>query len=368
MGWRPMANITLADRLIEAAHTYRGLNKIREDFSYVAAKISTAQRFIVSEDVRGAIRNLITSKPSTLLGAARFARLPYEQCWFEWSAPPDATIYTNQVAVRRCGALMEAYGKNGFTMFTAWEYDRRSKDADIDREVARHIRPNERVYVDRSLMPDFGVSALVGLYDFSELIGEPPTVPAKNIHWFQQKALRREDLAAQRDDVRNPIRHAMADEREWEALRTLSQSAAFRIHDEAHGYDKIMDQQELTGDVGSIVHDVQDEMGHLFATLILMNSKNGVELTKSEPPEKLNQARSKQGKSKLLPYSTVCIKLTNSQQRAVDEGRITRAEARRHPVRGHFKVRTSGVFWWSETWRGSAARGTVQRRVHVVEA
>ncbi len=363
-----MPDITLADRLIEAAHAYRGLRQIRQDFAHVAAKISTAQRFIVSEDVRGAIRSLLTSRPSTLLSAARFARLPYEQCWFEWSAPPDARIYTNQVAVRRCGALMEAYGKHGFTMFTAWEYDRRSMDADIDREVARHIGSENLVHVDRSLMPDFGVSSLVGLYDFSELIGEPPTVPAKNIHWFQQKGLTKDDLVAQRDDERNPIRHALADEREWEALRTLSQAAAFRVHNEAHGFEKIADQQALTGDVGSIVHDVQDEMGHLFATLILMNSKNGVELTKTEPPEKLNQARSKQGKSKLLPYSTVRIKLTNSQQRAVDEGRITRAEARRHPVRGHFKVRATGVFWWNEAWRGSAARGTVQRRVHVVEA
>jgi hypothetical protein len=360
------SDITLADRLIEAAHSYRGVKEIRDDFVYVAAKISTAQRFIVSDDARGAIRSLLTSRPSTLIEAARFARLPFERCWFEWAPPLEQNIHPGQIQVRRCGALMDADGKHGFTIFTAWEFDRKAKRTSIDAEIERQFGPKP-VHFDDSLMPNFGVSALVGAYDFSTLIGAERT-PVDERFWFQQRALTREDIERQRDDERNGVRHAMKDPKEWEALLALSQLAFFRVHHEAHGFEKITEQEALTGDVGSIVHDVQDEMGHLFATLILMNSKNGVELTKTEPPEKLNQARSKQGKSKLLPYSTVRIKLTNSQQRAVDEGRITRAEARRHPVRGHFKVRATGVFWWNEAWRGSAARGTVQRRIHVVEA
>jgi hypothetical protein len=109
-------------------------------------------------------------------------------------------------------------------------------------------------------------------------------------------------------------------------------------------------------------------MGHLFATLILLNAKNCVDVTPTEPPVKLNKARRKQGKIELLPYSTVHIELSKSQQRAVEGGLISREDARRHLVRGHFKVRATGVFWWNETWRGNALRGSIDRRVHIIEA
>jgi hypothetical protein len=360
--------LTLADRLIETSIAYRGPKEIRDGFKHVAAKLTSAQRFIVADDVRGAIRSLLTSKPSTLLAAARFARLPFERCWFEWAAPYEANIHPGQIQIKRCGALMEAYGEHGFTMFTAWEFDRRNQDEEIAREVDKMLGAlrDSAIAIDRSLMPGFGVSSLVGVYDFSHFIGKPAATIDKR--WFKQKPLTFEDLVAQRNDEKNPIRHALKSEEEWNALQKLSESAAFRVHDEVHGAEKINDQYRITGDIGSIVHDVQDEMGHLFATLILMNSKNGVELTETKPDEKLNKARSKQGKSKLLPYSTVRIKLTNSQQRAVNEGRITRAEARRHPVRGHFKVRATGVFWWNEAWRGNALRGVVERRAHLIDA
>lgn len=356
--------LTLADRLIEAAHAYRGPKPICDDFRHVEKKILGAQRFIVSDDVRGAIRSLLTSKPSTILAAARFARLPFGRCWFEWNAPYDAIIRPGQVQVKRTGALLESFGENGFTLFTAWEFDRKSQHEEIDREVLKHVGPN--TVIDRSLMPGFGVSSLVGRYDFSTLMAG--VRPDFEFPWMRQSPLRREDLERLRNDVKNPVRHALKSEQELEALLMLSDCSSFRIHDECHGLQKIEDQAELLGNVGSVIHDVMDEMGHLFATLILMNAKNCVELAETKPPEKLNKARRKQGKTELLPYSTVRIELTKSQQRAVTDGRISREEARRHLVRGHFKVRATGVFWWNEAWRGNALRGVIERRSHVIEA
>jgi hypothetical protein len=356
----------LADRLVEAAANYKAIPQLSSDFRYIAAKIRDAQRFSVSDDVRGAIRSLLTSRPSTLLEAARFARLPFDRCWFEWVAPHDAKIHPGQVQVRGCGALMENWGPHGFTMFTAWEYDAKSKRADIEAQIDK-LAGGRYDLIDDSAMPNFGVSSLVGRYDFSGLIGAPAPESDSRFRWFQQKPLTREDLKIQRDDERNPVRHAMKSEKEWEALTALSQSASFRVHDEVHGYQKITDQQMLTGDIGSIIHDVQDEMGHLFATLILMNSKNCVKLAPTEPEAKLNKARRKRGKPELLPYSTVRIELTKSQERAVQGGLISREEARRHLVRGHFKVRASGVFWWGDFWRGNALKGIVERKAHVIE-
>lgn len=356
---------SLADRLIEAGSAYRGLETFEKDLKFASGRIKGAQRFIVSDDVRGAIRSLLTSKPSTLVAAAKFARLPYQRCWFEWNAPHDMKIHPGQVQVKRSGALLEAYGEHGFTMWTAWEFDRASQDVELEKQVKLHLGA-DMADINRAMVPAFGVSSLVGLYDFSKIAGGAR--PSFQYPWMRQSALRRSDLEKLRDDVKNPIRHALKDENELEALLMLSDCAAFRVHDECNGGLKIKAQSEVTGDLGSVIHDVQDEMGHLFATLILMNAKNCVDLAETKPPEKLNKARRKQGKTELLPYSTVHIELSKSQQRAVDSGAISREEARRHLVRGHFKVRATGVFWWNEGWRGNALRGVIERRAHVVEA
>jgi hypothetical protein len=362
-----MTETLLADRLIEFSQTYRGPKILREEFVYLAHKIKAAQRFVVSPDVRGAIRSLLTSRPSTLVEASRFARLPFEQCWFEWKPPDEANIHAGQLPVRRCGGFLEQYGEHGFTLFTAWEFERDAMRAKMMEEVRRKFADDEYAGIDDHMVPNFGISSVVGAYDLADF-DSPPGMDSDPKHkWFHQRPLTMEDLEKQRDDVKNGVKWVFKDPKEWRAIKQLEERSAFRVHVETHGYEKIIEQRAMTGDISSIIHDVQVEMGHLFATLILMNSKNCIDIAKTEPPVKLNKARSKRGKPELLPYSTVHIELSKSQQRAVEGGLISREEARRHLVRGHFKVRATGVFWWGGFMRGNAARGTVERSAHIVE-
>lgn len=44
-----------------------------------------------------------------------------------------------------------------------------------------------------------------------------------------------------------------------------------------------------------------------------------------------------------------------------DASGISREAARQHLVRGHFKIRRTGVYWWSPFLRGDGTRGTVKR-------
>jgi hypothetical protein len=361
-----MTEIMLADRLIETALTYNGPKFLCEEFAYAAAKVKAAQRFVVSEDVRGAVRSLLTSRPSTLIEASRFARLPFEKCWFEWKPPGQANIHAGQLPVRRCGAMMEQFGPHGFTLWTAWEFDPAALRAEMVVEVERQLPGQPYDELDDSVVPRFGISSLVAAYDLADL--DAPTLMDSDPRWFRQRPVTMEDALRQRNDEKNSLKWALKDPKEWAAIKKLEERSAFRVHEEVHGSAKIAAQVNTAGGIGSIVHDVQDEMGHLFATLILMNSKNCVHIAPAEPAVKLNKARRKRGKPELLPYSTVHIELSKSQQRAVEGGLITREEARRHLVRGHFKVRASGVFWWGDFLRGSAARGTVERSAHIVEA
>jgi hypothetical protein len=353
----------LADRLIEAAASGKWPSYMGDDFHYVAGKIKSAQRFLVSEDVRGAIAALLCSKPTTLIEASRFAKLPFDRCWFEWDAPAVPNLHPGQVTVRRCGALMENYGPHGFTVWTAWEYDH---DSFCARAISDY--PDMAEIVEK--LPPYNMSSLVGAYDLSSMVAPPIMLSdrAGPERWFQTTPLTSESLNSLRDDERNGIRHVLKNPTEFAALQALAGRVCFRVHWETHGERKISAQWLDSGDTSSVLHDVQDEMGHLLATLVLMNSKNCIQVAPTVPDEKLNKARRKRGKVELLPYSTVSIELTQSQQRAVDSGRISREEARRHLVRGHFKVRATGVFWWGQFMRGSLAHGAVERKAHVIEA
>src|SRR5262245_13639140 len=54
-------------------------------------------------------------------------------------------------------------------------------------------------------------------------------------------------------------------------------------------------------------------------------------------------------------------RISKGRQRAAEAAGMTRAEMRAHLVRGHFKLRRTGVYWWSSFVRG---RGTGLIRQH----
>jgi hypothetical protein len=60
------------------------------------------------------------------------------------------------------------------------------------------------------------------------------------------------------------------------------------------------------------------------------------------------------GKPEALGYSSVKIRLSRNEARAYADGdEPPESMMRRHLVRGHFKVRKSGVSWWRPFLRGS---------------
>ena len=94
-------------------------------------------------------------------------------------------------------------------------------------------------------------------------------------------------------------------------------------------------------------------------------SRNLVEC-KSGDLARLNSARRRSGNRTLLDYSEVTISLSKRDRAAAKSHAVSSTDLRRHIVRGHFKVRKGGIFWWRPCIRGSAAAGTVVRTGYVV--
>jgi hypothetical protein len=84
----------------------------------------------------------------------------------------------------------------------------------------------------------------------------------------------------------------------------------------------------------------------------MLNSKNTIVEQRREDLSRLNKARTKSRKAPLREFITTKIRLSPTQARRHGIASDWHESARQHLCRGHFKVRATGVFWWSPHLRG----------------
>lgn len=105
------------------------------------------------------------------------------------------------------------------------------------------------------------------------------------------------------------------------------------------------------------------EMMFWLSSLALLNTRN-VGRAIPQDISKINKARTRSGKAPLLGYSVCTIDAAKTSV-ASGRGRATKSEIRAHFVRGHFKLRKTGVFWWRPSMRGNLAAGIVTKSYDV---
>lgn len=100
----------------------------------------------------------------------------------------------------------------------------------------------------------------------------------------------------------------------------------------------------------------------LMDIIARFNSKNITTVTENHV-EKLNKSRAKKNKPALLGYRTV--DLSKDIKRAINASKEGGGEPgsvrRMHWVRGHFKIRKSGIFWWNPHLAGIAEEGFIEK-------
>ncbi len=101
--------------------------------------------------------------------------------------------------------------------------------------------------------------------------------------------------------------------------------------------------------------------------LLLLNCKN-VLIDQEVVPKSYGPPRTyRKGSPKpLFSYHYLKLPLSRSQERSVSSGDCSRLEARAHLVRGHFKLRKSGLYWWSPFVRGKSKLGLIHKEYEVV--
>lgn len=125
----------------------------------------------------------------------------------------------------------------------------------------------------------------------------------------------------------------------------------------------------------ALMNDVADETAMAVRACLMLNTKNLKIVKAVEAPTKLNKKREKNKKPPFFEYLTLDIFVSDSGSR-LDRKKVNYSALQTHfnnlstdkrwgTVMGHFKVRSTGVFWWSEHGRGSKDKGIIQKDYQV---
>lgn len=122
---------------------------------------------------------------------------------------------------------------------------------------------------------------------------------------------------------------------------------------------KLAEFYEMLGELAR--SDWAGEAGYILAVIGLLNARNVVE-AQAVDHGKLNAARVRRGRAPLFEYKLLKIANRHYNRAYGATGRHgDYAPMRGHFVRGHFKVRRSGIFFWHPHARGSFQRGKINK-------
>ena len=322
-----------------------------EDFwaGYASGLVATPScgRMEIGQDVVGAAREVIKSRPSTVLSAFHLARPPFPVTWLEWLMEPTAQIR------RRGWLIVEQDPGTHRAILFGLESDKTLQVAGIGMILRTETDPR-------------------GAVSFSEAepkaprkIREKMLSPSKPGRIFNVgKIFQRMFGNAPPPDL--AFSHDPAFQR---AVKDLSPADIVAIQELA---DRIEPHSIEHGSFGNIIEVTDEAYGEaarlcqeLVAILLLLNSRNATETGPEPDLRAINRARTRKGDPPLLPLRPVILDITR-RLRAARRAGISDApsDIRAALVRGHFKVRKSGVFWWSPHVRGNV--GDISGRDYLV--
>jgi hypothetical protein len=336
----------LFDTIQQAAGTvmdraYYGL------IGHFARYLHQAECFELSPQVVAACGDVCSSKPSSILAATPILKLPYEYTWLEWYGERvDYIKENNKIVPDRMGCLLIAEGGDSNRGYAYWAWYHHEHNLTIapfgiafDWDLTHP--PVMQQLIDINHLPQRLMTA------FENRVGDQHAAAAVLVNskkWY---------------DKANS-------EKEVQAFIELEKRATIvPVHFAAKFIRELGLDNPKNPWMANFTDDVCGELPFVEAFLIMLNSKHILERCVDDFT-RLNKARKKARKPALKEFTTTKLRLTRTTENRMRAAGMDRADARMHLVRGHFKIRKSGVYWWSSFARGKT-NTTVQRKEYKAE-
>jgi len=311
----------LADQLIEDRVLREGMGA---GHARLVSDIRGAHRFDLSDNFAAAADEIMRSTPQSVVKAFPLARLPHRLCWLETAYAARSAFVNGQNMgeiyrkdLSRIGILLRALDDDGLH----WE---------------SHLAWNFRTG-DCSLCV---ISMNINLRDDA-----PPMNPPFPASYYEKGGRSRADAEA------------------LAAIANRTRPIVSSYHKEILAAQGLMTERAMEQLYKVSVGDWAGEQEYWIAAVALMNGRNVAAIERGPDMSKLSKARRRQGRPEPLDYSVCKIapRILSRQGGASGDAGSVRA----HFVRGHFKVRSSGIHWWSPHVRGDASAGFVGKRYEV---
>lgn len=307
------------------------LNGIRE-------RVQRAEKFVLDPQASAMAASVALSKPSSILKSLIFTKLPADPMWIEFAnedtrtamarlGSPNRQTESFKVRMERSGYLL-SYDGDDIIM----EFVHNDRIPQTGRSIA-DLAPVR----GRFVIKDFEFNAALAA-DLASV-------------------LRSDTDPEARDKVKQHLNIITNDPDEAAAAQELRERLHFVPHPDLATVRKNMVRlsgEERTREIES--NQAMDmrrlwEM-QILPALILLNCRNAVDAEVVPAPGKLNKQRAKKGRPPIPEHRLVKIHLSPSKKRIYAEGGGGGSPMRGGLVIGHFKVRKSGIYWWSPHWRG----------------
>lgn len=348
----------LADRLIQARGTEYDLG-LGGMIGRIATKIEKAQRFAMNREATLATMQLLQARPSGMMKVMPVCRLPYQTMWIEADSGFGANTRDPKLAPVpiKQGTLIEAFGDRHGSMTVAWVHAPNHNDPDHHPNASPYS-----LYFDFREDGDAGVLASAFHATMLDAIQreKPALYP-----WMKVvvERMAKFNMPGTREGISEFMRNRSwwqkwsDDPHEIEAL--LQHDHHMRVGLSPNGLGGVMaaleyacafDKPKMFADMmHSWEQDIAGEGPFAQFFIAMLNSKNCVE-QEAVSMAKLNKARAnrKSDKPPLLDYTTIKLVMSKARRRVAAARGLSPEITREQLVRGHFKTRRTGVFWWNE--------------------
>jgi hypothetical protein len=337
----------LADKIVQSVNS---ASDLAGSISNVSTALQSAQRFEFDDRFTLACETLANSKPSSLTAALPLCRLPYKKVWLEWRGSAlklaEKGDYTPP---SKLGCLLESQGDDLQTVSATWAWHH--------EEPATGGVSVCPLGAFMSWNPDKEIpDVLRELADRLQTQASPEHIAAAQAIF---KLISAERLLTNSEAANLMLsgkfaRHARSTE-EVDAFRKIASHSMTIIPSHTEAFFSAMMNGANAATRAKLItmwrSDLSGEAAFVQCAIALLNSRNCVSHSNVDLA-KLNKSRIKHRKPPLLSYSITRLDLSKTQRRVAAAGGVEVSAAQRHLVRGHPKVRKSGIYWWTPFMRG----------------